>query len=1043
MGDFNEVCYDSEKSWGLRKRWSAMSDFREALEDSKLEDMGFQGPKYTWSNKREGTGLIMERLDRGMCNEEWRTLFPFFSVRHLDFWGSDHRPILLEFSDSWDPGNGCGFRKARRCGVLLNNWNTKKRESHRKEIAHRRKELGLANRADIPKSWRVIRSLEEKLDQALEVEERYWCQRDKVEWMKSGDRNSGYFHAHASTRKGCNRLSGLFDDNGQWTESKKGLEEIICRYFSNLYESSSPNLERINAVLEGVHAKLSDQMARFLGMKFSEADVQKAVFDMSPIKAPGKDGLPAIFYQKYWGTIGMSVTDCCLDVLNNGGSVQGFNNTIITLIPKKHSPEVVSGYRPISLCNVLYKIIAKAITNRLRSVLDGVISESQSACLPGRLIYDNTVVGFECLHGIKRRRRKKGSMAIKLDMSKAYDRVEWIFVEKMMLKMGFPEQWVNLILRCISSVTYSFMLNGEVSGNIIPSRGLRQGNLISPYLFLICSEGLSCLIRNAQIQGKLTGFKCSKSGPVVSHLFFADDSLLFTEANNVNCLEVRHILDEYGSVSGQVVNYNKSAMCVSPSIPSCEGKRLADLVGVNLVVCHEKYLGLRCFTGRSKRQLFADIVDRVWGKLKGWGEKLLSVGGKDVLIKAVIQSIPTYAMSMFRLPKSLISEIHRLCARFWWGGSMEKRKMHWCKWRKLCTRKEEGGLGFKNLETFNRALLAKQGWRILKNLESLVARVLKGCYFSRGGFLDAAKKDSNSFVWKSIIWGKGILDAGMRWRVGNGSSIIIYNDRWIQRPSTFKIISSPKLGSNAKVERLISPSGGWDLQKINCNFDKEDVQEILSIPFGSGKTEDTMLWHYDERGLYTVKSGYCIGQELAGSPGVSNNLAAKKWWLGLWKLNIPLKVKIFIWKASHEWIPTRANLTKRGLQLDNKCPMCMTETETTIHALWSCRKLQYARKEWVPSGRVLINNYGQFFDFIYDCFRLLCAMDFEVLCVTVWKVWCARNSFLHDRKRHDVWNSMNWSRVFLGAFQQRGYVVPDKGVKNNLNEIQWQSPDQG
>ncbi|KAK3187995.1 hypothetical protein Dsin_027556 [Dipteronia sinensis] len=742
------------------------------------------------------------------------------------------------------------------------------------------------------------------------------------------------------------------------------------------------------------------------------------------MKAPGKDGLPAIFYQNYWGTIGMSVTKCCLDVLNNEGSVQEFNNIIITLIPKKHSPEVVSEYRPISLCNMLYKIIAKAITNRLRSVLGGVISESQSAFLPDRLISDNTVVGFECLHRIKRRRRKKGSMAIKHDMSKAYDRAELIFVEKMMLKMGFPEQWVNLILRCISSVTYSFMLNGEVCGNTYPIQGVQT-------------------------------------------------SLLFTEANDVNCLEVRHILDEYGSVSGQVVNYNKSAMCVSPSIPSCEGKRLADLVGVNLVVCHEKYLGLPCFTGRSKRQLFADIVDRVWGKLKGWGEKLLSVGGKDVLIKAVIQSIPTYAMSMFRLPKSLISEIHRLCARFWWGGSMEKRKMHWCKWRKLCTRKDEGGLGFKNLETFNRALLAKQGWRILKNPDSLVARVLKGCYFSRGGFMDASKKDSYSFVWKSIIWGKGILDAGMRWRVGNGSSITIYKDRWIPRPSTFKIISNPKLGRNAKVECLISPSGGWDLQKINCNFDKEDVKEILSIPLGSGKTEDIMLWHCDERGLYTVKSGYCIGQELAGSPGVSNNLAAKKWCeqlalgeafgikaperkassnhpdrLGIVSLFMHQssqshQVKIFIWKASHEWILTRANLTKRGLQLDNKCPMCMTETETTIHALWSCRKLQYARKEWVPSGRVLINNYGKFFDFIYDCFRLLCAMDFEVLCVTVWNVWCARNSFLHDRKRHDVWNSMNWSRVFLGAFQQRGYVVSDKGVKNNLNEIQWQPPDQG
>lgn len=173
-------------------------------------------------------------------------------------------------------------------------------------------------------------------------------------------------------------------------------------------------------------------------------DVRKAVFDICPMKAPGKDVLPALFYQKNWGMVGRTVTACCLNVLNNGGSMTEFNSTIITLIPKVLLPESVFDFRPISLYNVLYKIIAKAITNRFRNVLGSVIFEPECAFILGRLISDNTIVGFECLHRLKRRRRKHGSMAIKmaikLDMSKAYDRVEWNFIDKMMIKMGFPER---------------------------------------------------------------------------------------------------------------------------------------------------------------------------------------------------------------------------------------------------------------------------------------------------------------------------------------------------------------------------------------------------------------------------------------------------------------------------------------------------------------------------------------------------------------------------------------------------------------------------
>ncbi|KAK3222290.1 hypothetical protein Dsin_009315 [Dipteronia sinensis] len=209
-------------------------------------------------------------------------------------------------------------------------------------------------------------------------------------------------------------------------------------------------------------------------------------------------------------------------------------------------------------------------------------------------------------------------------------------------------------------------------------------------------------------------------------------------------MAIRYILEDYGKASGQAVNFGKPAMCISPSSSTKEGERLAAMIGIKLVECHESYLGLLCFFGRNKRNLFANIIDRVWSKIKGWGEKLLSVGGKETLVKAVIQAVPMYAI--FRLPKGLTNEIHRLCARFWWGTGNKHKKIHWCTWKRMCKPKIEGGLGFRDLETFNRALFAKQCWRILKNPGSLAVKVLKVCYFRNGNFIEAKSNADASFV---------------------------------------------------------------------------------------------------------------------------------------------------------------------------------------------------------------------------------------------------------------------------------------------------------
>ena len=246
--------------------------------------------------------------------------------------------------------------------------------------------------------------------------------------------------------------------------------------------------------------------------------------------------------------------------------------------------------------------------------------------------------------------------------------------------------------------------------------------------------------------GDITSYRYGSTSPFISHLFFTNDSLLFAKANNRNCKTVRRILVDYEIASGQVVNFNKSAICTSKSVSRVIGDRLANIVGVKLVKCRERYLGLPSFARRNKRQLFDGLKDRIWSKVLGWNNKLFSAGGKEVLLKAMVQSIPSYTMNLFRLLEGFISDVHHLCSRFWWGSSDSERKLQWGLWAKLCSGKSACGLGFRDLSLFNQAMLTKQCWRLIKWPNSLVARVVKGRYFPTTDFLHVVTGGSDSFV---------------------------------------------------------------------------------------------------------------------------------------------------------------------------------------------------------------------------------------------------------------------------------------------------------
>lgn len=874
-GDFNEILDAHEQFGGIHREDWMMEGFREAVDCCRFTDLGYTGLPYTWDNRQQGDRNIKVRLDRALADDKFMELYDNTMVSHVQTTESDHCAILVQIKKSdWMDDNG-GHRPFR----FENAWT---RHSQYTEVVERswipvgsdlaavadslnivrsklktwsREEFGSVNKQlkemrqrleniRFNSLWsgptREEKGLMNRISELMAREEAMAKQRSRIQWLAEGDRNTAFFHSRAKERSRTNKIKSLKLNDGTIVTNQGQLEEAAKGFYHALFTAQQGTDPLV--VTNWVERKVSEEMNENLCAPVSDLEVERALFMMHPNKSPGPDGFTAGFYIKHWHILKSSVCSGIRNFFESGIMPQKINDTILVLIPKVKSPQELTQFRPIALCNVLYKIVSKVLALRLRPILDEIISDEQSAFVPGRLITDNVLTAYECIHYLKRKKGKTGACAIKLDMAKAYDRVEWSYLRQIMVKMGFANIWIERVMTCVQSVSFSVRVNGNFSEPFQPSRGIRQGDPISPYLFLLCGEGLSCLFRRIGSSFLAKGIRVGIHAPWISHLLFADDCLVFTQASEQGAQRIQNILEMYRVGSGQLVNKEKSAVFFSANCDEETKHSVHDASGIATEALMEKYLGLPTALGRSSDNQFENIATKIKKVVRGCSPKLLNGAGREILVKAVCQSIPTYTMGCFKLSKKMCKKLTSIVARFWWGGDDQKKKMHWRKWSEIAIPKCDGGMGFRDFELFNQAMLAKQGWRLLTNPNSLCARVLKGKYFNDCEFMAAGRKRNSSHTWRAILYGRDALKEGLIKRVGDGSSINPWTDPWIPLNHSKKPLVKKDRATANTVEDLIDfELGNWNIVALRKNFIAPDVKSISTIPIGRGM-EDSWAW---------------------------------------------------------------------------------------------------------------------------------------------------------------------------------------------------------
>ena len=494
---------------------------------------------------------------------------------------------------------------------------------------------------------------------------------------------------------------------------------------------------------------ISEESALRLDSPFIEEEISKAIFQLDRDKALGPDGFTIAVFQECWDVIKEDLVRVFAEFHRSGIINQNTNASFIVLIPKKSLSKRISDFRPISLITSLYKIIAKVLSGRLRGVLHETIHYTQGAFVQGRQILDAVLIANEIVD--ERRRSGEEGVVFKIDFEKAYDHVKWDFLDHVLEKKGFSPRWRKWMSGCLSSVSYAILVNGSAKGWVKASRGLRQGDPLSPFLFTLVADVLSRMLMRAEERNMMEGFRVGRNRTRVSHLQFADDNIFFSNSREEELQTLKSLLLVFGHISRLKVNLNKSSI-YGINLDQAHFSRLAVMLDCRASGWPILYLGLP-LGGNPKACGFWDpVIERISSRLDGWQKAYLSFGGRITLIQSCLTHLPSYFLSLFKIPASMAAKIERLQRDFLWSGVGEGKRDHLVRWDVVCKPKTIGGLGLGNIFWRNLALLGKWLWRYPREGSALWHQVILSIYGSHSNGWDAYTlvRWSHRCPWKAI-----------------------------------------------------------------------------------------------------------------------------------------------------------------------------------------------------------------------------------------------------------------------------------------------------
>ncbi|XP_061342057.1 uncharacterized protein LOC133288347 [Gastrolobium bilobum] len=1012
-GDFNEISSVAEKKGGKPVDVNRCIMFNNVLNACVVIDLGEGGNIFTWKGpKFPHLDRVLKRLDRAVANDAWRTCFEEATVLNLPRIFSDHCPVLVRL----DKENQCWRDRPFRFMVV---WQNDSRfNSFIKTNWDPSSKLldSLTSFTPAVRSWNMnvfgfTHYRKNRLADILEQKEQIWYLKSRGDWIKGGDRNTRYYHTCTLIRRKKNKIIKLQNHGGGWISGEEELIDLARNFFINLFTDDlvEPGWSQTSCFWPAIR----EDHKSLLSLDISLEEVKKAFFQMAPLKTPGPDGYPALFYHKNWELIKEQVFNSMKFYLSKPEQIKEINQTLFTLIPKVDRPCFMKQFRPIALCNTVYKGLSKILVNKIKSFIGELVSPNQVIFIPKRNIQDNIIIVQELIHSMHRTQGKKSYFSIKIDLEKAYDKLRWSFVKTVLEELKLPGELIAAIMGCVTSPYIEVLWNGSRTQGFYPQRGLRQGDPVSPYLFVLCMEKLTHLIMDEVDRKAWHPIRAGRAGPQISHLMFADDIILFAEASLSQMECITGCLEKFSRMSGQCVSMEKSCIYFSKNTTQEIVSTLADASGFKVVKGIGCYLGTLMRHGRTSRQHYSNVIGRVQNRLQGWKTKCLSLAGRITLTKSVISAMPMYHMQNNSLPIHVCQEIEKLQRNFIWGDSYAKRKAHYVAWEQLYEPKECGGLGIINLRVQNEAFMQKRAWMLINKLNSLWSRDLLGKYGRkhdpRRGL---AVKNGDSSLWKSICAAHVKLDQHLTWEMGNGNSVFFWTDCWHGWKENLYELAFNKPCTAEKELKVIDivdqVTGAWQWDYLKNYLEDSTLRRLqnLQTPCPNGP-EDRICWLRSSLSCSLVRNAY---QQL-----LDVNLKKDKVWTLIWKWKGPIRIATFMWLACLNKLPVRSStsLWNGGEIL---CPSCLSSHETLMHVLRDCLKARKVWERWfggkIPDAFMLTNDFDWFRLNICNSFSTKCwHLWKEAFFVTCWMLWQWRNLTVHEELFD--WPSDPMSKILL------------------------------